>query len=81
MKIKKLLVKDKKRGIMARIQEKIESQETEKAKENEEDLMQQAMADPTYQAEIAALKSVKKTTGDEEEKLLDKPVLSAEEKA
>ena len=43
--------------------------------------MQQAMADPTYQAEIAALKNVKKTAGDDEEKSLPKPALSADEKA
>jgi hypothetical protein len=66
---------------MARIQEKIDNQAEEKAKENEEDLMQQAMADPTYQAEIAALKNVKKTATDDEDKMVAKPALSADEKA
>lgn len=43
--------------------------------------MQQAMADPTYQAEIAALKNVKKTAAEDEEVVLPKSKsLSAEEK-
>ena len=42
--------------------------------------MQQAMADPTYQAEIAALKNVKKTATDDEEVVLPKNKLTNEEK-
>lgn len=80
-KLKKFkVVKDKKRGIMARIQEKIDNQEHEKEKQNEEDLMQQAMADPKYMAEIEALKNVKKST--EDDKIIEAPApLTADEKA
>ena len=65
---------------MARIQEKIDNQEHEKEKQNEEDLMQQAMADPKYMAEIEALKNVKKST--EDDKIIEAPApLTADEKA
>lgn len=52
------LAKKKKRGILARAEEKINASQQEQDKQKEEDLATEAVTDPNFQAELAALKDV-----------------------
>ena len=73
--------KKHKKGILERVEEKIQTAEKEKAEDDAGDIMEQALNDPSYVEQIELMKKMKKRGIISDEKEESQQEVSAEDKA